>query len=433
MHEIPVLPKLNLSGDISKKHHLMRDLQGLVLSVLHSMIPCALGTTPNVLVEHGRTDWVEVCNKAAVKHVCLLSLSDVPEEVFSPEWQPTASGDCFSQWTSLKLSHMVHFPADSLDAFLVVDKSYENASSISTQKVNGNSRWKDKKRKRSAASENAVTNSGPCGVAGAVEGVSLSDADFLSKIREYVLDGVSLGANAYPLPTDEASLRSGLRPRAYSATGDLDGVLDANALLDAMLGPSLPSSEDAFRLLEDCVAPQGCSTGYVQTLSGEHSRKCAPLVAIDCEMCVTSAGKPELTRVTVVGMHGEVLLDELVKPYSPIVDYCTRFSGITPELLGPITTRIEQIQIAILRMIDRETIIVGHSLENDLHALKIAHATVVDTALIFSSNRGPEFKPALRVLAREHLSRVIQASTDGHSSAEVWFITLLCVPICCIT
>jgi len=427
MYEIPVLPTVEIVEDISSKHHLMRDLQGLVLSVLHSMIPSAPGTTPNVLVEHGRTDWVEVCNKAAVKHVCVVSLTDVPGEVFNPTWQPTASGDCFSHWASLKLSHAVHFPANSLDAFLVVDRSSEIASSVSTQRVNGNSRsWKDKKRKRSAVSENEVKSSGPSCATEAVEEHEFTDADFLSKIRDYVLDEDSLKANGYPFPTDEASLASGLRPRAYSATGDSDGALDANALLDAMLGPSLPSSEEAFRLLEDCVAPQGCSTGYVQTLSSVHSRKCEQVVAIDCEMCVTSSGKPELTRVTVVGMHGQVLLDELVKPYSPIVDYCTRFSGITSELLDPISTRIEQIQIAILRMIDRDTIIIGHSLENDLYALKIAHATVVDTALGYSSNRGPEFKPALRNLAREHLSRIIQASTDGHSSAEVYFI-LFCV------
>jgi hypothetical protein len=304
-----------------------------------------------------------------------------------------------------------------------VDGSSEcsSSSSAATRKASANSRWKNKKRKHSEASERSEPETGTLHPSGAEEATNveaLTDAEFLSKIHAFVLSVESLGSNGYPMPTDEALLCSGLRPRAYSTTSDADGAIDANSILDAMVGSTLPSIEEAFRLLEDCVSPQGCSTGYVQTLPSTHSRQCQALVAIDCEMCVTS-NKSELTRVTVIGIHGEVLLDELVKPYSPITDYCTRYSGITPELLDPITTRIEQIQVAILRMIDRDTVIVGHSLDNDLHALKIAHSTVVDTALIFSSTRGPEYKPALRNLAQEHLSRVIQASTAGHSSAEV--------------
>jgi hypothetical protein len=57
------------------------------------------------------------------------------------------------------------------------------------------------------------------------------------------------------------------------------------------------------------------------------------IVAIDCEMVITSGGAQELARLTAVGVQGNVLLDMLVVPELPIVNYNTQFSGITKELL----------------------------------------------------------------------------------------------------
>ncbi len=45
--------------------------------------------------------------------------------------------------------------------------------------------------------------------------------------------------------------------------------------------------------------------------------------AIDCEMCKTSNGELALTRIGIVNWNGEVVMDELVKPDLPIVDYVT--------------------------------------------------------------------------------------------------------------
>ena len=78
-----------------------------------------------------------------------------------------------------------------------------------------------------------------------------------------------------------------------------------------------------------------------------------------------------------------------------------------------------QVQAALLGLLDRGTVLAGHSLENDLRALRMAHGRVLDTALVYGSSRGPTYKPALRHLAQEHLGQTIQASTDGHSSVEV--------------
>ena len=49
------------------------------------------------------------------------------------------------------------------------------------------------------------------------------------------------------------------------------------------------------------------------------------VLAMDCEMCRTEGGSLDLTRISIVGWDGEVLMDELVKPDKPIVDYLTPY------------------------------------------------------------------------------------------------------------
>ncbi|KAL9649902.1 hypothetical protein ABK040_011375 [Willaertia magna] len=154
--------------------------------------------------------------------------------------------------------------------------------------------------------------------------------------------------------------------------------------------------------------------GYVVTKPiSENKYK---LLAVDCEMCLTSKGD-ELTRVTVVNENLEVIYDELVKPYNEIVDYKTEYSGITKEMLLPIEKRLEQVQQDLLELISSETILIGHSLENDLIALKMVHTKVVDTALLFQT--ATFHKQSLKSLTRRYLYRDIQTcSTKGHDSSE---------------
>ncbi|KAJ8953185.1 hypothetical protein NQ318_003221 [Aromia moschata] len=65
-----------------------------------------------------------------------------------------------------------------------------------------------------------------------------------------------------------------------------------------------------------------------------------------------------------------------------------------------------------------ETILVGHSLESDMKALKIVHGTVIDTSVLFPHKMGLPHKRALRALASEHLRKIIQNDISGHDSAE---------------
>uniref|UniRef100_A0A1D2A126 BRCT domain-containing protein n=1 Tax=Auxenochlorella protothecoides TaxID=3075 RepID=A0A1D2A126_AUXPR len=156
--------------------------------------------------------------------------------------------------------------------------------------------------------------------------------------------------------------------------------------------------------------------GYASTADFPKLPGQASLVAVDCEMCITARGL-ELTRVTL--LHGDderVLLDELVVPDVPILDYNTQYSGITAEMLEGVTTRVADVWRALRPHLGPQTWLVGHTLENDLRALRLVHARCLDTALLFPRPRGPAHRPSLRHLASQHLRAAIQAG--AHDSRE---------------
>ena len=47
------------------------------------------------------------------------------------------------------------------------------------------------------------------------------------------------------------------------------------------------------------------------------------ILAVDCEMCKVRGGDSALTRATILGWDGEVVMDEFVMPETPIIDYLT--------------------------------------------------------------------------------------------------------------
>ncbi|KAL3141146.1 hypothetical protein ABBQ38_003496 [Trebouxia sp. C0009 RCD-2024] len=154
--------------------------------------------------------------------------------------------------------------------------------------------------------------------------------------------------------------------------------------------------------------------GFVASYdSGEQGSQHQRIVAVDCEMCYTRNAL-ELTRVTLVDEDEQVLLDELVLPDTPIVNYNTSFSGITPAMMKGVTTTLAQMQQRILQHVGPDTFLVGHSLENDLRVMKLVHLKVLDTAIMYPHARWPVQQNSLRWLAGKYLGETIQ--TGSHDS-----------------
>lgn len=166
------------------------------------------------------------------------------------------------------------------------------------------------------------------------------------------------------------------------------------------------------------------SPGWVETPPPQgdspSSEKTPRIYAIDCEMCMTEDGK-ELTRACMIDYaSGIVIYDQLVKPAKPIQDYLTRWSGITAEALDPVTTTFAEVQAHILSVLSASPtpILLGHSLESDLKALKICHPHCIDTAVIYHHPRGRPLKPGLAWLTKKWCGREIQNRGEGGHDPE---------------
>jgi DNA polymerase III epsilon subunit-like protein len=109
-------------------------------------------------------------------------------------------------------------------------------------------------------------------------------------------------------------------------------------------------------------------------------------VAVDCEMGISELGDSELIRVTLVDYFtSEVLIDELVYPDVQMKHLNTRFSGVTWAQLdqarrrGDCLVGRQAARECVFNFVGPSTVIIGHSVENDLKALRWIHHRVVDT------------------------------------------------------
>ncbi|TNJ27077.1 Exonuclease [Giardia muris] len=182
------------------------------------------------------------------------------------------------------------------------------------------------------------------------------------------------------------------------------------------------------------------------------------LLALDCEMVSTETDSNSLARATVLRLDtprarspqlGKTIYtlayDALIQleEGEKIIDYKTKYSGITEELLTRATNRRRKHQMRrdILKLIaprrlhpcfhadePPETfeslskgdipslpILVGHSINNDLRALGLRYPLVIDTAILYQFS---SFTPRLADLASSRLSRAIQQADSGHDSKE---------------
>ncbi|GFN95038.1 RNA exonuclease 1-like protein [Plakobranchus ocellatus] len=275
------------------------------------------------------------------------------------------------------------------------------------------------------------------------------------RLKTYILTETQLRENGYPRPSDNGSSKAQFykedaagillkeNERICRRCGNRfnvakDGEPISNGLCVYHYGNAYKKKvsgtiESRYVCCNERAGTKGCQvavfhvhernktdnrSGYMKTMpASPTSEKNNKVYSLDCEMVYTKAGL-ELARVTVIGEDCQVVYETLVKPDTDIIDYNTRFSGITAADMKGVTTDIRGVQAVMLSMISDKTILMGHSLESDLVALKLIHSTVVDTSLVFPHRLGLPYKRALRHLMLDHLHKIIQSDEGGHDSKE---------------
>ncbi|KMZ91310.1 exonuclease [Plasmodium vivax Mauritania I] len=141
------------------------------------------------------------------------------------------------------------------------------------------------------------------------------------------------------------------------------------------------------------------------------------IYSIDCEMCETINKKKELTKITVVDAYMNIVYDSYVVPDNQITNYLTPYSGISESTLRDVNTKLKDVQEHLKKIFNNKSILIGHSLENDLHALRIHHDHVVDTSVVYSNSPYYFLKPSLFNLCQRHLG-ITMKREKGHNSID---------------
>mmetsp|Transcript_17162 Transcript_17162/g.24147 ORF Transcript_17162/g.24147 Transcript_17162/m.24147 type:complete len:589 (+) Transcript_17162:101-1867(+) len=150
-------------------------------------------------------------------------------------------------------------------------------------------------------------------------------------------------------------------------------------------------------------------------------------IAIDCEMCETRdpvtgvSDHKALCRVSIVNAEKpeEVLLDTLVKPEWPVVNYRTWVNGIKKEHLENVQFTLRHAQEFMMALCSDETVIAGHAVHNDLVALRMEHYCNVDSACLFDVKDAPDATISLKDLAMACLKTEMPKTHDSVNDARV--------------
>ncbi|KAG7034323.1 Small RNA degrading nuclease 3 [Cucurbita argyrosperma subsp. argyrosperma] len=161
--------------------------------------------------------------------------------------------------------------------------------------------------------------------------------------------------------------------------------------------------------------------GWIVTKFSQKSKalKSNAIYAIDCEMVLCEDGTENLVRVCMVDRDLQVKIDELVNPRKAIKDYRTDITGISPGDLDGVTCSLVDVQRSITKLLSHGTILAGHSLNNDLQALKLDHTRVIDTSFIFKYSNGSIYRrPSLNKLCKSVLGYDLREEGASHNCLD---------------
>ena len=113
-------------------------------------------------------------------------------------------------------------------------------------------------------------------------------------------------------------------------------------------------------------------TFYETTTAAQASIDGRQVLAMDCEMVQTTGGL-EIGRISIVDEKEQVVVDVYVLPDHPVVDYNERWSGLNAQLLAEKSQgqHLHDVRPGLQQVIQKDTILVGHSLNGDLKCLRV--------------------------------------------------------------
>ena len=187
---------------------------------------------------------------------------------------------------------------------------------------------------------------------------------------------------------------------------------------------------DSVLKLPSLSAHVSLSSNMLKTQAGDLLAFDAEFVSVEVERSelsssghrvVSDEGRQVLARISLLSEDGKVILDDYILPSEPIVDYVTRFSGLTAEDLDPQRSKhaVVDSRTAYLKLrylLDKGCIFVGHGLQKDFETANIfvPPEQIWDTVELW---RLPaQRKISLRFLCGYLLKRQIQ--DEVHDSIE---------------
>ncbi|KAF4339556.1 RNA exonuclease 3 [Fusarium beomiforme] len=147
-------------------------------------------------------------------------------------------------------------------------------------------------------------------------------------------------------------------------------------------------------------------------------------------MAVARNGASEIISISVIDFFsGEVLINSLVKPIEPIIEWRTEIHGIRPATMsiavskGQVLRGWEATRQELFKHINTDTVIVGQSLQNDLKCLRILHGKIFDTAIVtaeaaFGTDGSFGRRWSLPSLCADLLNVLIRQKSGSHDALE---------------
>ncbi|EEA26072.1 3'-5' exonuclease [Talaromyces marneffei ATCC 18224] len=205
------------------------------------------------------------------------------------------------------------------------------------------------------------------------------------------------------------------RPRKFSKVKSMTDIVDAKGL-GRERRRSLGATEKPVPQVVEKNQPRDGKPNEGLNETAEIGK----YVAMDCEMVGVGPDPDKesaLARVSIVNWNGDQVYDSYVRPKEKVTDWRTHVSGIAPKHMIEARS-FEEVQKDVAQILEN-TILVGHSIRNDLEALMLSHPK----RDIRDTSKYPPYRkiagggsPRLKLLASEFLGLKIQ---DGaHSSVE---------------